>query len=126
MSIKYCCGAIGGKPRRALYFVGSMGGKLIYLDPHYVQKAEEQMQEDTYFCDSFRMCSRTAIDPSLGIAFYARDAEEINDLHLQLRTLCTRQPDLFIYMDDHSPVSSFNYPPRIRALEDSGDFERIG
>jgi cysteine protease ATG4 len=30
-------GLIGGKPEKALYFVGKHNNEYIYLDPHYVQ-----------------------------------------------------------------------------------------
>ncbi|PAV55951.1 hypothetical protein WR25_06057 [Diploscapter pachys] len=33
--LETCVGIIGGRPNRALYFVGISGEKLIYLDPHY-------------------------------------------------------------------------------------------
>lgn len=35
-------GMIGGKPSKALYFVGADGEDLIYLDPHYVQSSSNR------------------------------------------------------------------------------------
>ena len=40
MKLKQFVGAIGGKPRKAFYFVGANEpqSKLIFLDPHVVQR----------------------------------------------------------------------------------------
>jgi hypothetical protein len=38
MKLKSSKGVIGGRPGKALYFLGTYNGdSLIYLDPHYVQ-----------------------------------------------------------------------------------------
>jgi cysteine protease ATG4 len=51
-------GMIGGKPSKALYFVGSNEEDLIYLDPHYVQSSSNRKnlptQLESYFCPSLR------------------------------------------------------------------------
>jgi cysteine protease ATG4 len=73
-------GAIGGKPEKALYFIGKQDDHFIYLDPHYVQEAKKNAKptSETYFCQSFRMCKKSSIDTSIGICFYLRDIEELN------------------------------------------------
>ncbi len=42
-------GSIGGVKGQALYIVGSYENKVIFLDPHYVQSNEEELEADTYF-----------------------------------------------------------------------------
>lgn len=37
MEFKTFMGIIGGKPEKALYFLGRIGDNYIYLDPHTVQ-----------------------------------------------------------------------------------------
>jgi hypothetical protein len=42
-------GAIGGVKGQALYIIGSYDKRVIFLDPHYVQSNDEEMNVDTYF-----------------------------------------------------------------------------
>lgn len=38
-------GVIGGKPKKALYFIGRHNNEYIYLDPHFVQPAAGNIEE---------------------------------------------------------------------------------
>jgi hypothetical protein len=76
MKFKQFKGVIGGKPGKALYFLGLHNqSHFIYLDPHYVQTANGDVSQikDSYFCGSFRTCKAKNIDPSVGICYYLRD-----------------------------------------------------
>ena len=44
MQSEYCQGVIGGKPEKALYFIGKQNQYFIYLDPHYVQNADKNLK----------------------------------------------------------------------------------
>ena len=67
-------GIVGGKPQKALFILGKIENKYIYLDPHLVQSAVSNSnldsQKNTYFCNSFRSCNNSSIDPSMGVCFY--------------------------------------------------------
>lgn len=82
---------IGGKPEKALFFVGKNTDQYIYLDPHTVQEGVSHKTldklYDTYFCKSFRTCSNTAIDPSVGISFYLDDLESVDKLFAFMKKL---------------------------------------
>lgn len=80
MELKWCQGVIGGKPQKALYFIGKQDEYFIYLDPHYVHDAEQNVKEksDSFFCGSLRKCKKTAIDSSIGISFYLKDIKDLN------------------------------------------------
>lgn len=41
MMLKQFRGVIGGKPKKALYFLGRHNEDYIYLDPHFVQNAKK-------------------------------------------------------------------------------------
>lgn len=102
-----CCqGVIGGKPKKALYFIGKQRDHFIYLDPHYVQSAEKNIgkHEETYFCDSFRKCKNTAIDSSIGICFYLRDIQSLNRFHSEISKMkAENYEDFFIFVADSTP-----------------------
>lgn len=70
-------GILGGKPKRALYFVGFQGDSLILLDPHYVQpgyeKVDTQEQTGEFFRPQVTRIKITQIDTSLAFGFYLPD-----------------------------------------------------
>lgn len=107
MELPYFQGLLGGKPEKALYFVGKHKQHYIYLDPHYVQGAEENIKEnnETYFCGSFRKCRNTSIDSSIGVSFYLKGIKELNDFHRTLTKIKDENTeDFFIFMADKTPT----------------------
>jgi cysteine protease ATG4 len=82
MESRFFQGMIGGKPDKALYFLGRKNENYIYLDPHLVQvgvnKNNLNENRSTYFCNSFRMCKNTSIDPSIGIGYFLSDLKDID------------------------------------------------
>ena len=46
LSMDHCIGIIGGRPKHSVYFVGFQENKLLYLDPHYVQKRIDMSRPD--------------------------------------------------------------------------------
>jgi cysteine protease ATG4 len=67
-------GVIGGKPRSALYIVGTQGDELLYLDPHFVQPSARSMddlasQAATYVCSVPLLLPLTQAESSLGVGF---------------------------------------------------------
>lgn len=93
-SLSQSVGLLGGNPNKALWFYGaSSDGKYIYgLDPHTVQQAPVRDSRlfgaislsDTYMQSVH--CVRPAevimsrIDPSLALAFYCKDRDDLQDL----------------------------------------------
>mmetsp|Transcript_34626 Transcript_34626/g.40076 ORF Transcript_34626/g.40076 Transcript_34626/m.40076 type:complete len:114 (+) Transcript_34626:556-897(+) len=42
LRMQQCMGVMGGKKNKALYFVGTEGQELVFLDPHFVKEAGEE------------------------------------------------------------------------------------
>jgi len=79
-------GMLGGTPRHALYFVGSVKtqegketNKLIAMDPHTVQDTDFE-QLTTYKCNDPKLIHMNEIDPSIAIGFYFRNPDDFKSL----------------------------------------------
>jgi len=67
-------GIIGGKPRSALYIVGSQEDSLLYLDPHFSQPSarthdELSAQASSYTCELPLLLPLKQAESSLGVGF---------------------------------------------------------
>ena len=51
--IPHCVGIMGGRPNKALYFVGHEGDNLIFLDPHFVSDAILAKDYDNFDIESY-------------------------------------------------------------------------
>ena len=76
-------GVVGGKHRYSLYFVGTQGDNLIYLDPHLEVRAAmlstTSRASEHLHTHAVRMLNITNLDPSMVINFYCRTREDFED-----------------------------------------------
>ena len=94
-------GILGGKPKKAFYFVGShpLSKSLVFLDPHIVNKHisdlstnnHEYYQENRhkFHCleSSARMIHVSKLDPCLSFAFLIKSQSEFIDFKQQLEDI---------------------------------------
>ncbi|XP_071781747.1 cysteine protease ATG4C isoform X2 [Centroberyx gerrardi] len=109
LSLEYCIGIIGGKPKQACYFVGFQDDSLIYMDPHYCQSFVDVSTSDfplqSYHCPSPKKMPFSKMDPSCTIGFYSRsvhDYERISqELSKVLQPSAREKYPAFTFMQGH-------------------------
>ncbi|XP_067452522.1 cysteine protease ATG4C [Thunnus thynnus] len=88
LSLDYCIGIIGGKPKQACYFVGFQDDSLIYMDPHYCQSFVDVSTSDfplqSYHCPSPKKMPFSKMDPSCTIGFYSRSVQDYERISQEL------------------------------------------
>ncbi|XP_034563115.1 cysteine protease ATG4C [Notolabrus celidotus] len=88
LSLEYCIGIIGGKPKQACYFVGFQDDSLIYMDPHYCQSFVDVSTSDfplqSYHCPSPKKMPFSKMDPSCTIGFYSRSVQDFEKIKQEL------------------------------------------
>lgn len=110
LSLEYCIGIIGGKPKQACYFVGFQDDSLIYMDPHYCQSFVDVSTSDfplqSYHCPSPKKMPFSKMDPSCTIGFYSRSVQDYERISKELSKVL--QPSskekypAFTFMQGHS------------------------
>lgn len=109
LSLEYCIGIIGGKPKQACYFVGFQDDSLIYMDPHYCQSFVDVSTSDfplqSFHCPSPKKMPFSKMDPSCTIGFYSRsvqDYERISqELSKVLQPSAREKYPVFTFMQGH-------------------------
>ena len=83
-------GFIGGKNRRAFYFIGKCGINLIFLDPHFVQSTIQVGQlgtdssQNTYIPNDIFYMPINELSPAFTIGFAVKDMENFKMLMKKL------------------------------------------
>jgi hypothetical protein len=85
LDCEYSIGMIGGKNKKAYYFVGRADYDYLLLDPHRVQAATNSKNIfdnlNTYFCKHTRRVAPTSISSQVTLAFYLRDLQDLENFH---------------------------------------------
>ncbi|CAD8148496.1 unnamed protein product [Paramecium octaurelia] len=81
MTLPYFQGIIGGVTNRAFYIVGRIHDYLIYLDPHFVQNAQNfedlSKSQTSYTCQNVQLIHNQSIDPSIVVCLCIRNGLEL-------------------------------------------------
>ncbi|XP_023650283.2 cysteine protease ATG4C [Paramormyrops kingsleyae] len=118
LSLEFCLGIIGGKPKQAYHFVGFQDDSLIYMDPHYCQSFVDVSTSDfpleSYHCPSPKKMPFNKMDPSCTIGFYSRnvrDYEQISEeLSKVLRLSAKEKYPAFTLMKGHGQDYDLSRP----------------
>lgn len=127
LSFKHSVGIIGGKPNQAHWFVGYVGEKLIYLDPHTTQVSidinDHFSNDDSFHCPNPCMMNIMELDPSIAVGFYCGTEMEFDDLCLTIKKFITnesRTPMFELY--DNRPRHWPPYEPYSGKFASSSEF----
>ncbi|XP_038604753.1 cysteine protease ATG4B isoform X1 [Tachyglossus aculeatus] len=136
-TLKHCfmmpqsLGVIGGKPNSAHYFIGYVGGELIYLDPHTTQPAVEIsgscfIPDESFHCQHppCRM-NIVELDPSIAVGFFCKTEEDFNDWCQQIKKLSLIRGALPMFELVERQPSHFTCPDVLNLSLDSSDAERL-
>lgn len=115
LSVDYCIGIIGGRPKHSLYFMGFQEDKLIHLDPHYCQENVDVNQENfcvnSFHCKSPRKMKLSKMDPSCCIGFYCQTRTDFDKFVQNVQPfLLPQRPTSPQHSDKWSSSSDINYP----------------
>ncbi|XP_030668798.1 cysteine protease ATG4C isoform X3 [Nomascus leucogenys] len=110
LSLEYCVGIIGGKPKQSYYFAGFQDDSLIYMDPHYCQSFVDVSIKDfpleTFHCPSPKKMSFRKMDPSCTIGFYCRNVQDFEraseEITKMLKFSSKEKYPLFTFVNGHS------------------------
>ncbi|XP_066522142.1 cysteine protease ATG4C isoform X2 [Hoplias malabaricus] len=140
LSLEYCIGIIGGKPKQAYYFVGFQDDSLIYMDPHYCQSFVDVSTSDfplqSYHCPSPKKMPFIKMDPSCTIGFYSKSVQDYERISSELSKVLQPSPKekypAFTFMNGHGrdyelsvPVEKREWPfikDKRKAGATAGDF----
>ncbi|XP_069498115.1 cysteine protease ATG4C isoform X2 [Ambystoma mexicanum] len=116
LSLEYCVGIIGGKPKQSYYFVGFQDDSLIYMDPHYCQSFVDVSRKDfpleSFHCSSPKKMSFKKMDPSCTIGFYCRDVPDFEKVAEEvLKSSAKEKYPLFTFVKGHSRDYEFDSFP---------------
>ncbi|XP_015262553.1 PREDICTED: cysteine protease ATG4C isoform X1 [Gekko japonicus] len=119
LSLEYCIGIIGGKPKQSYYFAGFQDDSLIYMDPHYCQSFVDVSIKDfpleSFHCPSPKKMSFKKMDPSCTIGLYCQNVQDFEraseEITKILKSSSKEKYPLFTFVNGHSRDYDFVMSP---------------
>ncbi|XP_068095435.1 cysteine protease ATG4C [Hyperolius riggenbachi] len=110
LSLEYCIGIIGGRPKQSYYFVGFQDDSLIYMDPHYCQSFVDVSKKDfpleSFHCPSPKKMPFKKMDPSCTIGFYCKNVPDfekaVEEITKLLKSSSIHKYPLFTFVKGHA------------------------
>uniref|UniRef100_A0AAY4CRZ7 Cysteine protease n=1 Tax=Denticeps clupeoides TaxID=299321 RepID=A0AAY4CRZ7_9TELE len=134
LSVEYCIGIIGGKPKQAYYFVGFQDDSLIYMDPHYCQSFVDVSKSDfplqSFHCPSPKKMPFNKMDPSCTIGFYSKSVQDYDRISKELSKILKpsekEKYPAFTFMNGHGRDYDLSGPAEKREWPFIRDTRRAG
>lgn len=123
LTLDFCIGIIGGRPKHSLYFVGYQDDRLIHLDPHYCQEMVDVWQPNfslqSFHCRSPRKMPISKMDPSCCIGFYLATQHDFETFVNVIKSFLVPQGisssnEYPLFTIIHGSRSTIMDPPQIR------------
>ncbi|XP_013170982.1 PREDICTED: cysteine protease ATG4D [Papilio xuthus] len=123
LTLDFCIGIIGGRPKHSLYFVGYQDDRLIHLDPHYCQEMVDVWQPNfslqSFHCRSPRKMPISKMDPSCCIGFYLPTQHDFETFVNVIKTFIVPQGmsstnEYPMFTIQHGSRKKHMDPPQIR------------
>ncbi|CDH13406.1 related to Cysteine protease ATG4 [Zygosaccharomyces bailii] len=113
---KFSVGIAGGRPSSSLYFIGSQGNELLYLDPHTAQPFAMQQSSfyDSCHTSHYGKLPLQDLDPSMLIGILVSGQEEYTQWKLEVQNsniinILQKKPESLDNVYD-GDLESFNMP----------------
>lgn len=118
-------GIIGGRPNHALYFIGSVGDELVFLDPHTTQPVVDLLDDissdESYHCSFSGRMNLNQLDPSIAMCFYC-------DTEADFEKWCLQSQQVLTVDQNQALFEIFDVRPTHLSVVDedmtSGEFDR--
>lgn len=97
LSCKQSVGIAGGKPLSSFYFVGYSNQDLYYLDPHFSQKWQEEIDYSSYHLKSYQKLHISNLDPSMMIGILLQSFDDYTDFQKN----CTENGNIVVHFHNN-------------------------
>lgn len=118
LTLDFCIGIIGGRPKHSLFFIGYQDDRLIHLDPHYCQEMVDVWQPNfplqSFHCRSPRKMPLSKMDPSCCIGFYLATQQDFETFINVIKTFLVPQG---VSTNYDYPIFSLNNGSRATVMD---------